>query len=187
MLKLLIVGDTHIPTRAKSIPEIMLKIIDENKPYDYVFFTGDLVSESVLEFFKKLGSKAFFVRGNMDYLSLPEYVVEEVNNIKMGLIHGDQVYPRGDVEGLLRIARNLKVNVLINGHTHYLRIIAVDNVLLVNPGSLTGVWSGGYASMRPSMIIGYVEEPGKIRLVSYEVYGKKLKREESIFHLKELT
>ena len=183
MVKLLIVGDTHIPTRAKSIPKIMFKIIDENKPYDYVFFTGDLVSESVLDFFEKLGSKAFFVRGNMDYLSLPEYVVEEIGNIRIGLIHGDQVYPRGDVEGLLKIARNLNVNVLINGHTHYLRIVAINNTLLVNPGSLTGVWSGGYASMRPSMIIGYLEGPEKIKLVSYEVYGKKLKREEKIFRL----
>ncbi len=181
--KLLIVGDTHIPTRAKSIPKVMLKIIDENKPYDYVFFTGDLVSESVMEFFRTVGAKSFFVRGNMDYLSLPEFVVEKINDIKVGLIHGDQVYPRGDVEGLLKIAKDLNVNMLINGHTHYLKVIMVNNVLLVNPGSLTGVWSGGYASMKPSMIIGYIEEPRKIKLISYEMYGKKLKREEKTFSL----
>ncbi len=184
MAKLLIVGDTHIPTRAKTIPKVMLEIIEKNKPFDFIFFTGDLVSERVLEFFEELGEKAFFVRGNMDYLNLPEYIVEEVENVKIGLIHGDQVYPRGDIEGLLRIARNLKVDILINGHTHYLRIIKVENVLLINPGSLTGVWSGGYASMRPSMIIGFIEKPSRIRLKSYEVYGKKLVIKEETFQLK---
>ncbi len=183
MYKALIIGDTHIPTRAKNIPRVMLEIIENNSPYDYLFFTGDLVSERVLEFFKNLAHKSFFVRGNMDYLSLPEYVIEEINDIRIGLIHGDQVYPRGDVEGLLNIAKNLKVSVLINGHTHYLRIIKVNEMLLVNPGSATGVWSGGYASMRPSMIIGFFKNLNEIKLVSYELYGRELRKKEELYNL----
>ncbi len=183
MYKVLITGDTHIPTRAKNIPRVMLEIIESNSPYDYLFFTGDLVSERVLEFFKNLARKSFFVRGNMDYLSLPEYVIEEINDVRVGLIHGDQVYPRGDVEGLLNVAKNLKVNILINGHTHYLRIIKVNRVLLANPGSVTGVWSGGYASMRPSMIIGFFKNLNEIKLISYELYGKNLKRKEELYNL----
>ncbi|RLE89739.1 MAG: YfcE family phosphodiesterase, partial [Thermoprotei archaeon] len=41
MIKVLITGDTHIPTRARKIPKIMEEIIQSNKPYQAVFFTGD--------------------------------------------------------------------------------------------------------------------------------------------------
>lgn len=175
--KVLITGDTHIPTRASKIPMIMEKIIEENKPYDAVFFTGDLISENVLKYVKTLSEKVFIVQGNMDYISLPEELIVKLANIKIGIIHGHQVYPRGNINGLTNIALRLKVQVLINGHTHYAKVEEVitnnEKIILINPGSLTGVWSGGYASLRPSFIIGEFNEK-TINLILYELYGTKL-------------
>jgi len=184
MVKVLITGDTHIPTRAKNIPNIMRKVIEENKPYYAVFFTGDLISENMLRFVKSLSKRTYIVQGNMDYLRLPEELATEIADIKIGMIHGHQVYPRGNIEGLTRIAKEMNVQVLINGHTHYAKIVQPYNkdIILVNPGSLTGVWSGGYASMRPSLIIGFFESDHVI-LKLYELYGNKLEIKEYNFTL----
>ena len=185
MVKVLITGDTHIPTRARKIPKIMEDIIQNNKPYYAIFFTGDLISEKVLEYIKSLSKNVFVVEGNMDYLSFPERVVTEINEVKIGLIHGHQVFPRGNIEGLTRIAEEMNVQMLINGHTHYAKIVEVsgrhgNRVVLVNPGSLTGVWSGGFASMRPSLIMGYFEKR-KVILELYELYGTKLEAKKHVF------
>lgn len=184
MVKVLITGDTHIPTRARTIPDTMRKVIEENKPYYAVFFTGDLISENMLKFVKSLSKRAYIVQGNMDYLSLPEEVVTEVADIKIGMIHGHQIYPRGNIDGLTRIAKEMNVQILINGHTHYAKIIQPysKSIVLVNPGSLTGVWSGGYASMRPSLIIGFFEINNAVFRL-YELYGAKLEIREYIFTL----
>lgn len=175
MVKVLIIGDTHIPTRARNIPNIMRDVIEENKPYYAVFFTGDLISENMLKFVKSLSKKTYIVQGNMDYLSLPEELTTEIADIRIGMIHGHQVYPRGNIEKLARIGEEMNVQILINGHTHYAKVVQPysKDIILVNPGSLTGVWSGGYASMRPSLIIGFFESNSVI-LKLYELYGNKL-------------
>ncbi|OYT59841.1 MAG: YfcE family phosphodiesterase [Desulfurococcales archaeon ex4484_217_1] len=185
MIKVLITGDTHIPTRARKIPKIIEEIIQSNKPYQAVFFTGDLISEKVLRYVKSLSEKVFIVEGNMDYLSFPEKITTKINEINIGLIHGHQVFPRGNIEGLTRIAEEMNVQILINGHTHYAKIVEVtgkhgSKIVLANPGSLTGVWSGGFASMRPSLIIGYFKNR-EVFLELYELYGTKLETKRYVF------
>ena len=38
--------------------------------------------------------------------------------IKVGVIHGHQFVPAGDLDSLSAIARQMDVDVLISGHTH---------------------------------------------------------------------
>lgn len=48
----------------------------------------------------------------------PDQKVVTVGNFKIGLTHGHQVVPWGDIESLALIQRQLDVDILITGHTH---------------------------------------------------------------------
>lgn len=167
-ITLLIIGDTHIPDRAHVIPQRLLNTINEYKPYDIVVHTGDFTHEDVYKWVKSLGYEVYAVEGNMDWLSLPASEYFDLGDFKVGIIHGDQVFPRGDVRKLTKIAKRLGVNVLISGHTHLPYITKHGNIHHINPGSLTGVWGGGGGSMKPSLIIAKYEKP-KLELVLYEL------------------
>ncbi len=182
MIRMLVLGDTHIPDRAYEIPKNILSFLNREKPFDIVAFTGDLTEKYVLEFVRGLGRKIYCVSGNMDYLPLPEYEVFEVNNIKIGLIHGDQVYPRGDIAKLTRIARNLEVHVLISGHTHEPFITVHKGILHLNPGSATGVPSGSGRAAPPSFMLIKILTDGLLEIHFYELIDKELmlKHRESI-------
>ena len=79
----------------------------------------------MLRYVKSLSEKVFIVEGNMDYLSFPEKITTKINEINIGLIHGHQVFPRGNIDGLTRIAEEMNVQILVNGHTHYAKIVEV--------------------------------------------------------------
>ncbi len=155
MVSILVIGDTHIPDRAEKVPEELLDLIESGKPWDLAVFTGDFTSKEVFDWFTRLGRQVYYVRGNMDYLPLPKTQTFRIDSLVFGVHHGDGIYPRGDTRGLTRIAKHLKVDVLISGHTHapFIKTSIDGTILLLNPGSLTGVWGGGGGSMRPSMMI----------------------------------
>ncbi len=158
-IKIIVLGDAHIPDRAWEIPSKLLEVIENSKPYDLAIYTGDFTSEEIYNWFKSLGKKTYAVKGNMDYIELPEYVVIKLNSIKVGVIHGDQVYPRGNIPKLSNIAHRLGVNVLLSGHTHKPFIKIYNEVLHINPGSITGVWSGSGSSFYPTYAMIEVSLP----------------------------
>jgi len=150
-MRALIIGDTHIPRRAEWLPEEIDRFITSQN-FDIVICTGDLTDKSVYDYLRDIGGELYVVSGNMDHLDLPEKQVFEVAGVKVGVVHGHQVYPRGNRSQLKRIGRDLGVNVLVHGHTHT-PDVHFDEILLLNPGSATGVWSGGGGSLIPSFMI----------------------------------
>uniref|UniRef100_A0A7C3VLQ8 Phosphoesterase n=1 Tax=Archaeoglobus fulgidus TaxID=2234 RepID=A0A7C3VLQ8_ARCFL len=171
-MRILIFGDTHIPERAKEIPEEFKKYLEGS---DIVVITGDLTSERILRFAERLAEKVIAVRGNMDHLPLPHSAKFRVEGYLIGVVHGHQVYPRGNREQLEDIAVEMDVDVLISGHTH-LPDIYFGKKILLNPGSMTGVWGGGAFSTKPSFIILEVEGEkigGTLYRLDKEVVGEK--------------
>ena len=72
MVRILAFGDSHIPRRAKYVPEKVHEMINEltrETLFDYTMFTGDLIKEPELIEYLKLKTKRdlFIVQGNMDY------------------------------------------------------------------------------------------------------------------------
>ncbi|MET1124368.1 MAG: YfcE family phosphodiesterase [Archaeoglobaceae archaeon] len=149
MALILILGDSHIPRRASWFPKEFEDLFA--KRFDFVVCTGDLTDKTVLEYLRRLG-KTIAVRGNMDHLPLPEYEELRIGELKLGVIHGDQVYPRGNREQLMEIALEKGVDLLISGHTHSPDFFK-RSVVLLNPGSVTGVWGGGGGSLNPSFML----------------------------------
>jgi len=167
MVVILVLGDSHIPRRAQSLPTEIINKINELTSdflFDIVLFTGDVINApELIRFLKSKAQKGFYkVIGNMDYYggdaNAPLYQelkfnISGDNNLTLGLTHGAQIEPRGDISKLEELALKKGYNILISGHTHKEEIILSENgILLVNPGSSTGAWSF-QASGNPSFII----------------------------------
>ena len=166
MTRILCIGDSHVPNRAKDLPEqIYSKIneLSETELFDYTLFTGDLINfNGFIEYLdSKTKKKLFIVMGNMDYhygnRDAPLYRSIDINyedddKLIVGLTHGAQISPRGDHRQLEILAIKRNYNILISGHTHKEEIYLTEKgILLINPGSVTGAWSF-VASQLPSFI-----------------------------------
>jgi len=197
MIKLLAIGDSHLPRRAKSVPDQIIKKLEqlvEIEKFDYTFFTGDIVNAPKFMNFLNLITKRtlFVVIGNMDYYGgnrdAPVHRSLNISmgnndNLIVGLTHGHQVSPRGDRSQLELIAIEKSFNILISGHTHKEEIFLQKNILLLNPGSVTGAWSF-IASGNPSFItLSIIEKTGEINVVlyQYDIRAAKLKDLKSYF------
>ncbi len=64
-----------------------------------------------------------------------------MGQFKIGLIHGHQVIPWGDMASLALLQRQLDVDILISGHTHKFEAFENENKFYINPGSATGAYS----------------------------------------------
>ena len=128
-----LISDTHIPDRAKEIPQ---KVFDAFSEVDLILHAGDLTSLKVIEDLEKI-APVMAIQGNMDRvngINLPAAKVLEAEGLKIGIAHGE-VYPRADTQQLVYLARELDVDILITGHSHQPKIEQTDGVLLLNPGS----------------------------------------------------
>ena len=195
MVRILCIGDSHVPNRAKELPEQFydkLNNLTREDLFDFTFFTGDVVNFPKLLDFLNLKTKSNFyiVMGNMDYhygnRNAPMYqkldiIFDDKDKITIGLTHGAQISPRGDHTQLEDLAIEKDYNIIVSGHTHKEEICLTKNgILLINPGSVTGAWSF-VASGIPSFIELNIHESAKeinIDLIQIE------KRSREIFSLK---
>ncbi len=136
-MRALIISDTHIPFRAKSLPRI---IYDEIEKSDLIIHAGDFVSPDVYYELKALKPiKAVY--GNMDdpkFLSiLKEVETFELEGHRVGLYHGLGP-PVGLEERVLRKLSNYgNFDIIIYGHSHRASYKVKDGVHIINPGSPT--------------------------------------------------
>ncbi len=191
MIRILCIGDSHIPYRAKELPEKIYNKLNDltiKDLFDYTLFTGDIIKfPELIEYLGlKTKKEVLIVMGNMDYYygnrSAPIYQQLVINfddndKIVIGLTHGAQIRPRGDHTQLENLAFKKKNNILISGHTHREEIFLTDKrILLINPGSVTGAWSF-VASGLPSFVELNVFESNKditVNLIQIEKQTREL-------------
>ena len=128
-----LISDTHIPDRAKEIPQKVLEAFSE---VDLILHAGDLTSINVIYELSEI-APVLAVQGNMDRatgIKLHATETIEVEGLKIGIAHGE-VYPRGDTQQLVYLAKELGADILVTGHSHQPKIEQTDGVLLLNPGS----------------------------------------------------
>ena len=201
MVRILCIGDSHVPIRAKDLPTQIYEKINEltqTELYDYTFFTGDVVNFPKLLDFLNLKTKRtlFRVIGNMDYYygnrDSPNYQKLEISfedndKITLGLTHGAQIRPRGDHGQLENLAIEKEFAILVSGHTHKEEIfLTKKGILLINPGSITGAWSF-VASGIPSFIELYIDDKIKAIVINLFQINKQTREivvSESYFTLK---
>ncbi len=149
-----VISDSHIPGRAEKIPEKFWEKIEDS---EITVHAGDYASEEVYNAVREYSNKVFTVKGNCDFFEadgLEESQIFDYKGLRFGVYHGTGIAPRGHVPTLEKIAlKDLEVNVLIHGHTHKEDVHNSGEVLLLNPGSCTGVGGGSARPSNPTMMI----------------------------------
>lgn len=176
-------GDSHIPYRAEKLPSEFLSMLKKQKP-DLLVITGDLVIAEVLKGVEGYAKRVIAVRGNMDegeLMELPIINDFEVGSIRFTVFHGHRIYPRGDPQQLHEIAKRRNAHIIITGHTHYPQILEYNGTIILNPGSVCGVYggSGGYGTPtwgiieimgNNKFVVKILESKGKVELYDQRVF-----------------
>ncbi|HET7479671.1 MAG TPA: metallophosphoesterase family protein [Rubrobacteraceae bacterium] len=127
-----VIADTHIPRRAKVLPDALHAHLRRS---DLILHAGDLMDPALLE---DLGAYAPVrtVRGNLDPADagLPETLEFEFGSAQVAMIH-DSGPKKGRRNRMRR--RFPEARVVIFGHSHIPWLEDADGLLLLNPGSPT--------------------------------------------------
>ena len=148
----LVVGDMFLPQRSPDINEQFKAILTPNK-VQHVLCLGNIGNQETYDWLKSLSKDFHIVKGDFDQDEIPEKKVVQIGDFNIGLIHGHQVLPWGDLESLGMVQRSLGCDILIYGHTHKTNVVVKDNVLFINPGSFSGAFSPLIEDIIPSFIL----------------------------------
>ena len=127
-----IIADTHIPRRARALPEALIPHLERA---DLVLHAGDLMDPALLDVLAAYAPvKA--VRGNLDppHSNLPETLEFELGGAKIAMIHDSG--PRKGRRARLR-RRFPDARVIVFGHSHIPFLEDEGGLMLLNPGSPT--------------------------------------------------
>ena len=157
----LVVGDMFVPQRAQDIDPQFKTILIPNK-LQHVLSLGNIGSRESYDWLKSLSNDYHGVKGDYDEGDMPETKVVQIGEFKIGMMHGHQVLPLGDVESLSGVARQLDCDIFISGNTHQYNVKVLDNKLFLNPGSISGAFSNFVSDPSPSFILMVLTGPEAI-------------------------
>ncbi|XP_013154778.1 vacuolar protein sorting-associated protein 29 isoform X1 [Falco cherrug] len=172
----LVLGDLHIPHRCNSLPAKFKKLLVPGK-IQHILCTGNLCTKDTYDYLKTLAGDVHVVRGDFDEnLNYPEQKVVTVGQFKIGLIHGHQVIPWGDMASLALLQRQFDVDILISGHTHKFEAFEHENKFYINPGSATGAYHALENNIIPSFVLMDIQASTVVTYV-YQLIGDDVKVE----------
>ncbi|MFF1572946.1 metallophosphoesterase family protein [Leifsonia sp. NPDC058292] len=135
-LRLVILSDTHLPKRARALPEQVWRAVDAA---DVVIHAGDWVDTATLDALQSRASRLIGVYGNNDGEALrerlPEIACADLGGLRFAVVH--ETGPATGRE--LRCERDFPdTDVLVFGHSHIpWDSTAPGGLRLLNPGSPT--------------------------------------------------
>lgn len=150
-MKVLIVSDSH---RDNSNIEKVLKKV---KPIDMLIHCGD--AEGAERYIQQLAEcPIYVVAGNNDFFStLQKELVFNIDKYKVFLTHGHYYYVSMGTERLVEEAKLRGVDIVMYGHTHKPLIDIRDDIVIINPGSISYPRQEG---RKPTYIIMETDEYG---------------------------
>lgn len=135
-MKITVISDTHIPKRAKKLPD---RILYDLQTADLIIHAGDWQTIEVYHELSQYG-KVKGVYGNVDnaevQAKLPEKLLIELNGHKIGVVHGHGKKLTTERRAQ-KAFENANVNCIIFGHSHVPVLKKTNGILLFNPGSAT--------------------------------------------------
>ncbi len=114
--RLLLLSDTHVPVRARALPDQVWRAVDDA---DVVVHAGDWVSAELLDALEARAARLVGVAGNNDgpdlHARLPEVARTTVEGLRLAVVH-----ETGGKDGRERRADAAfpDVDVLVFGHSH---------------------------------------------------------------------
>jgi uncharacterized protein len=135
-MKIIVLSDTHMPKRAKSLPK---RLLDELKDANLIIHAGDW---QTIDVYNQLTTfaKVEGVYGNVDNENIkemfPEKQIVEVCGFKIGITHGHGTGKTTEKRAIQKFEGEM-VNCIIFGHSHIPIKKYNNDILLFNPGSPT--------------------------------------------------
>ncbi len=130
-MRILIVSDTHRKNNN------YFEVLERLKPLDLVIHCGD-VEGSEYALSQSADCPVMMVSGNNDFFSeLPKEREISIERYKVWITHGHNFCVSMGVEMLKQEARARGVNVVMFGHTHKPYLEVEDDLITLNPGSLS--------------------------------------------------
>jgi len=135
-MKVGVLSDTHIPLKAKALPDEVLQAFKE---VDYIIHAGDITSLEVLDTLSTL-APVIAVSGNVDPDKLQAILSDKemitLNGYRIGVTHGHGGTGK-TLDRVIKCFENDPVDCIIFGHSHIPYCKTINRVLLFNPGSPT--------------------------------------------------
>ncbi|MCD7035608.1 metallophosphoesterase [Metabacillus sp. GX 13764] len=133
-MRIIVISDTHIPKKAKKLPDIL---IQDLKGADMVLHAGDFQIMDVYEELAGYG-KLIGVAGNVDSPELHDLLGEKhllmLNGFSIGLTHGHGEKLTTEKRAI-QAFQDEKPDCIIFGHSHIPVLKTEKDILLFNPGS----------------------------------------------------
>ncbi|MGC4807238.1 metallophosphoesterase family protein [Micromonospora sp. DT233] len=135
-MRLVLTADTHVPKRARDLPEQLWAAIDAA---DVVLHAGDWVDVTLLDAMTARARRLIGVYGNNDgpglRARLPEVARVDLDGLRVAVVH--ETGPRDRREERCAAAYG-DVDLLVFGHSHIpWDTVAPGGLRLLNPGSPT--------------------------------------------------
>lgn len=148
-MKILVISDSHGRNGRMELA------IEQESPLDLIIHLGDLEgAEDLLEAIAPCPVE--IVCGNNDFFTpYPREKVIEAGGVRIFMCHGHNYGVSMGLERLAAIARQHECSVALFGHTHCPVVETVDDVTVVNPGSIS---LPRQENRRPSYIVMNAEE-----------------------------
>ena len=167
----LVISDISIPFKSSDIDSQFKSILVPNK-INHLLCLGNIGNQDTLYWLQNLSSNFQVVKGEFDIdQNYPEKKTVQIGSFKIGMIHGHQVLPPGDIEALANIQRELDCDIFLSGFTHKYNIKIYDNKLFLNPGSITGSLSPLMEDCVPSFILLAISDD-ELTIYSYILNDK---------------
>lgn len=135
-MKIIVVSDTHLPTRARKLPEPLLEALPGS---DLILHAGDWSEWSVYEQISRYAHVAG-VSGNTDPHDVRQKLgltrIVQADGFRIGLVHG-HTGSRSTEQNARNAFRQERVDAIVFGHSHIPVRKMVDGILMFNPGSPT--------------------------------------------------
>lgn len=130
-MRILIISDTHGKHGGLD------KVLAREKNIDMCLHMGD-VEEGDIYIEAVLNCPSYIVAGNNDfYGNLPREEVIQIGKYKVWMIHGHMYYVSLNTRRLKEAARERGVDIVMYGHTHRPDIDIEEDLIVLNPGSLS--------------------------------------------------
>ena len=157
-MKVLIVSDTH--GREQNLAEAL----EQTGPIDQLIHLGDV--EGGAEHIRELAgdAPAAIIAGNNDFFcDLPNERIFTLGGHRIFMTHGHGYFVHSGTLYLKREARKKGADIVLFGHTHKPYMEEDNELLVLNPGSLSLPRQEGH---RPTYIVMEIADDGQI---SYEL------------------
>lgn len=129
-MKILVVSDTH-----KNFHNLN-EVVQKNLDIDLMIHLGDGEHEfsDIYNLYPQLNF--VFVKGNSDYGNYKTVRVISAKGYKILCVHGHEHNVHNGLDKVIEVAKDNGCQIALFGHTHLYRTEFMDNIYLMNPGSI---------------------------------------------------